>query len=278
MSHDYLVALACYFSGSYMAFSRNLHFKPLKIGRVTRFHARSLISTFVWQIITFVVLYFVTSNGNLALPLSIILGYLPRVHRKNRLRKRSEERRKSWPLVVDQLASATSSGVAPHHALIQMVNRGPLPLKEDFIAFSKSFAVEGSLERGLDAFVASAKANSLNGGDRTAQRLRSTMLVVRDCGGEEVGPILRNLGNHLRQRERTFNEIAIKQEWIKNGAVLASLSPWLLLVILSFHSQTVAAYSNTGGRVVLASGLVLTFIAYRWITHISQSISASRVS
>jgi tight adherence protein B len=102
--------------------------------------------------------------------------------------------------------------------------------------------------------------------------LKSTILLARDFGGPEIGVILRNLSINYREKESALNEIATRQSWIKNGAMLASLTPWILLVILSFHPQTISAYNSNSGRAVLLVGLVLTVIAYKWITRISQSV------
>ena len=272
------MALAAFIFGAYLAYSARGKFRYLQLKKVPNLSFLDLSRVVAAPLLAFASIYLFTQNLTLVIPLSIVVSYLPRIYQKNRMRKLSEERRKSWPLVVDQLASATSSGVALHQALIEMVNRGPAPQKKDFLSFRESFVNEGSLERALESFVFTATKDPLNGDDRTAQRLKSTILVVRDCGGQEVGPILRNLSNHLRQRERALNDIAIKQDWIKNGAVLASLAPWLLLLILSFHSQTVSAYNSLGGRVVLGIGLSLTFVAYKWITLISESISQYRAA
>jgi hypothetical protein len=82
----------------------------------------------------------------------------------------------------------------------------------------------------------------------------------------------------LRQRERAFDEIAIRQNWIKNGAALAALTPWLLLLVLSLHSQTIDAYNSNAGRTVLIVGLIATGLAYKWIYYISESLSSGKRS
>ena len=193
------------------------------------------ITTFL---VAYLLFFFVTHSVSISLPLALLSSYLPQLHRKTRKRKEEEIRRKSWPLVIDQLASATHSGVPLHKALNQMQERGPVPLAPIFFAFSDSFRKEGSLEKGLMSFVECAHARSSKGYDEIAVKIKSTILIARESGGLEVGPILRNLSAFLRQRERTVNEIHIKQEWIKNGAALASMAPWLLLILLSFNSST----------------------------------------
>ena len=231
------------------------------------------ITTFL---VAYLLFFFVTHSVSISLPLALLSSYLPQLYRKTRKRKEEEIRRKSWPLVIDQLASATHSGVPLHKALNQMQERGPVPLAPIFFAFSDSFRKEGSLEKGLMSFVECAHARSSKGYDEIAVKIKSTILIARESGGLEVGPILRNLSAFLRQRERTVNEIHIKQEWIKNGAALASMAPWLLLILLSFNSSTKESFGTHGGQVVLLIGLALTLSAYHWISRISDSVSNTR--
>lgn len=270
--------LQLYFSlfqalGVTLLYSKSSHFKKL-INLSERTDFIKLITKILASfLLSFALVFFITQSLSIALPISLISAYLPQMYIQKKRRRIEEQRRKCWPLVVDQISSATQSGVPLHIALHEMQDRGPAPLVPLFVAFSNSFKREGSLEKGLTAFVESAHRLSLSGHDDMAVKIKSTVMVARDCGGLEVGPILRNLGNFLRLRERTENEIAIKQEWIKNGALLASITPWLLLVLLTFNSETRAAYENDGGRFVLLIGLGLTIVAYLWISRISQSVS-----
>ena len=233
---------------------------------------QSLSTTIGVFLLTSFLMYFYSKSFSISLPIAFLLSYLPRI-KKNKERKRDvEERRKSWPLVIDQLSTATQSGVPLHRALDEMCNRGPVPLKVQFLVFSKSFQEEGSFEKALEKFVESAHACHPLGRDEIAVKIKTTLLVARDCGGLEVGPILRNLGAVLRQRERALSEVIVKQDWIKNGAALAAGTPWVLLVLLSLNTQSRATYESGGGRIILLIGLTLTLIAYAWISRISHSV------
>lgn len=274
----FLVATISYMIGSYLFFSRKFAFRRLSFKFPSRQWLLNSFQSLLIQLTAYSLLHFITQSSAISLPLSVVISYLPRIYLTHQRKKINDERRKSWPLVVDQLASATASGVSLHHALLDMEERGPKPLKAEFDAFVKTFQVEGSLEKGMESLVKCADAHNPNEADKTAHRLKSTILIARDCGGQEIGPILRSLSNYLRQRERTYNEIVVRQEWIKNGAALASITPWLLLLLLSFHSQTVSAYSNPGGRIVLFVGFTLTILAYKWISRIANSLSLQRGS
>ena len=261
-----------YIAGSTLCFSNQKKFRELITKSKRKDLIIDLLQSLCAQFISFCLLRSVTQSSEISMPISIMIGYIPKLIKKNRTRKYIEERRKAWPLVVDQLASATASGVPLHLALLEMENRGPKQLKSEFVIFREEFQSNGSLERALNEFVVTARKNSPIS-EKSAQRLKSTILIARDCGGQEIGPILRNFSNYLRQNERTYNEIAVRQEWIKNGAFLASLTPWLLLLLLSLHTQAIRSYSNPGGKMVLLLGLVFTIVAYKWIYRISESVS-----
>ena len=281
MSELNLVGIVCVSSlvlGAGIYFGRGSLFKNFKIRKPQRLITILLLQSLAIQSFALAMLFVLTRNLNISLPISIVISYLPRIHARARERKLMENRRKSWPLVIDQLASAVASGVPLHSALSEMVNRGPTALQEEFLAFQRAFLREGSLERGLAEFIEMAQSRGEYIHSQSALQLKSTLLIARDCGGQDVGPILRNLGTHLRQRERVYDEIAIRQDWIRNGAVLASVTPWLLLLVLSLNSQTHDAYKSSDGRLVLMVGLITTFIAYLWINRISHAVISTKVT
>lgn len=271
-----LVALFLYVVGAYLFFSRGNLIKRLKVGGTRNYKLILALKTLTFQTLSFSLLFMVTRSANISLPISIVVSLIPKIFMRKKKEKTDDERRKSWPHVIDQLSTATASGVPMHAALVEMAVRGPLALREEFVALKESFFAQASLERALEQFVETARHRGSTAHDRRANQLKSTILIARDFGGQEVGPILRNLSAHLRRHERTYDEIAIRQGWIKNGAILASVTPWLLLVILSFHSQTVAAFNSPSGRGVLLIGLLVTGVAYKWISSISDSVTPQK--
>jgi tight adherence protein B len=271
-----LAAFFLYVLGAYYFFSKG---SIIRKSASTRFPRKKLIlaiKTLAFQTLSFSILFMLTRSVNISLTISIVVSLIPKIYVRKREEKADESRRKSWPLVIDQLSSATASGVPMHAALIEMAERGPLALREEFVALKESFLEQGSLERALEKFSESARNRGSKAHLRRASQLNSTILIARDFGGQEVGPILRNLSAHLRRHERIYDEIAVRQGWIKNGAILASVTPWLLLIILSFHSQTIAAFNSPSGRAVLLSGLLITGLAYKWISSISDSVDLQK--
>lgn len=273
-----LLFFALFTSGAFLFFSLNSRLSIITQPKLIKERLYRALTFISFQAIFFSLVFLITRSVNISLPVSIILSYIPRIYKKSKERKEDEARRKSWPLVIDQLSTATASGVSLQRALSEMVTRGPLALQDEFQTFKNSFASSGSLTIALNDFVSAASLREAKSHYRMAAQLKSTILIARDCGGQEIGPILRNLSMHLRQRERAFDEIAIRQNWIKNGAALAALTPWLLLLVLSLHSQTIDAYNSNAGRTVLIVGLIATGLAYKWIYYISESLSSGKKS
>ncbi len=269
-----LTFLTVFVLGAYFIFAKGSLYNRLKTQSIKKFWILEGLKVVGVFTLIFSNIYLFIKSLNIAVPVAIVVSYIPRVVTKNRERRAAELRRKSWPLVIDQLSSATASGVALHAALLEIVARGPVALRDEFLAFSDSFRQEGSLEKGLTSLVDHSGIRQDQAHSSRAAQLKASILIARDFGGQEVGAILRNLSAHLRQRESAFDEVAIRQEWIKNGAVLASITPWLLLLILSLHSQTISAYNSSSGRIVLITGLFITVVAYKWINLIAHSVTS----
>ena len=266
------------FLGGYIAFSNASRYRDISLkrsifrGSSYREHLTIVVQTIATLLMVFLVIFLLTKNVNISAAIAFVAGFLPRFIMQNRNRREADERRKSWPLVLDQLSTATASGVSLHTALLQIVDRGPTSLRAEFLAYRDSFLAEGSMEQALAHFVARAAHRNSSSHLVRASQLKSTLLIARDYGGQEVGTILRNLSAHLRRQETAYDEISIRQEWIKNSALLASATPWLLLLIISLNSQSMAAYSSSSGRLVLLTGLFVSGISYFWIKKISNSV------
>jgi tight adherence protein B len=276
-----LISWSIVFLGAYIALSHSTRYRNLsaneKIFKIIRNREILLLAlvTTITLSITFFLTLLLTKNANISGAIAVVSGFLPRLIIKNRDRREAEVRRKSWPLILDQLSTATASGVSLHNALLEIVERGPSSLRNEFLAYRDAFLAEGSMEQALVKFVASAARRGSRSHLVRASQLKSTLLIARDYGGQEIGAILRNLSAHLRKQEAAYDEISIRQEWIKNSAILASATPWLLLLIISLNSQSKAAYSSSSGRIVLVIGLFISGISYFWIRKISESVVQS---
>ena len=77
-------------------------------------------------------------------------------------------------------------------------------------------------------------------GDRVIEALR----IARDVGGGDLGRMLRALSGFLRDDLRTRGELESRQSWTVNGARLAVVAPWAVLLAMSFQREAVARFAS----------------------------------
>ena len=220
----------------------------------------------------FVFLAFLLVSGawTVASAFGIGAGFVPLTVVRMRARQRRTELRELWPDVVDNLASAVRAGLALPEALAQIGHRGPQELRRPFQRFADDYRATGRFNDCLDRLKA-ALADPV--GDRIIESLR----IAREVGGSDLGRLLRTLSGFLREDSRTRSELEARQSWTVNGARLAVAAPWIVLGVLSFNRNTIAAYNSFDGLVVIAVGAAVCFLAYRLMIRLGRLPEEERV-
>jgi len=192
-----------------------------------------------------------------AVAFAVMAGYLPFALLKSRVRRRQREFAEVWPEAVDHLVSGVRAGLSLAEALGALATRGPEPLRPAFAQFALDHQVSGRLTDALDRLKVTLSDPV---GDRVVEALR----VAREVGGGDLGRLLRNLSQFLREDARTRAELEARQAWTINGARLAVSAPWLVLVMLSFQAEVIRRYASPEGTLVLAFGSAACVSAY-WL-------------
>jgi len=187
-----------------------------------------------------------------------------------RARRRRASLRDVWPDAVDNLASAVRAGLSLPEALSQLSVRGPEELRPAFAAFARDYRAAGRFGDALDD-LKDRLADPV--GDRIVESLR----VAREVGGTDLGLLLRTLSAFLRQDVRTRSELEARQGWTVNAARLAVAAPWVVVLLLATRPESVAAYDQPAGAVVLATGGACTVLAYRVMMRIARLPDEQRV-
>jgi tight adherence protein B len=184
--------------------------------------------------------------------------------------RRRTELRDVWPEVVDQLTSAVRAGLSLPEAVGALAVRGPEPLRPAFARFAADHRATGRfsdcLDRLRDDFA-----------DPVADRVCESIRMAREVGGTDLGRLLRALSAFLREDARTRSELETRQGWTVNAARLAVAAPWLVLLLLATQSTTLEAYDTGPGRVLLAVGAGVSFLAYRLMLRIGRLPEDRRV-
>jgi tight adherence protein B len=217
------------------------------------------------------VLMFLVSG---ALPIGVVFGamagWAPIALLRSRARRRLSEFRELWPDVVDNIASAVRAGLSLSEALVQVGERGPLPLRDPFRRFGADYASTGRFAESLDRLKARL-ADPV--GDRVVEALR----IAREVGGGDLGRLLRSLSSFLRDDARTRSELESRQSWSVNGARVAVAAPWLVLLLLSFQGDVIQRYNSPAGAAIVAAGAIVCLIAYRSMLRIGRLPEPERV-
>ncbi len=232
---------------------------------------RSLVGACVGA---FAVTSFVMAAVSGVLAIGVVLGLmtavLPIAVVRGRALRRLREHAELWPDVVDNLASAVRAGLSLPEALVQLGERGPEGLRDPFVRFDRDYRATGRFDESLD-LLKGRLADPV--GDRVVEALR----IARDVGGGDLGRMLRALSGFLRDDLRTRGELESRQSWTVNGARLAVVAPWAVLLAMSFQREAVARYASPTGALVLVVGAVLCVVAYRLMLWIGRLPTERRI-
>ncbi|WP_136089632.1 type II secretion system F family protein [Auritidibacter ignavus] len=207
-----------------------------------------------------------------AVPLGICFGLfaalLPFGILKSSARKRQATMREVWPEAVDHLRSAIRAGLTLPEALSQLAIHGPEELRpalEDFTAdYRAGMRFSDALTRLKDRLA-----------DPVADRLAASLMMTRDVGSADIGAVLETLADFLREEAQTRAELEARQSWTINGARLAVVAPWVVLLLLATQPQALAAYQTMAGMLVLLFGVVVSALCY-WLMRRIGALPAER--
>ncbi|HET7475602.1 MAG TPA: type II secretion system F family protein [Dermatophilaceae bacterium] len=212
----------------------------------------------------------VTRVVPLALAFALIAGYTPVALVRMRARRRRAVMRELWPDVVDNITSGVRAGLALPEALSQLAVRGPEELRPAFRAFSEDYRASGRFQDCLDRLKDGLA-------DPVADRLVEALRIAREVGGSDLGRLLRTLSTFLREDARTRAELEARQSWTVNAARLAVAAPWIVLAMLSSRPESVQAYGQPAGWLVLGIGGGVSYAAYQLMVRIGRLPEESRV-
>lgn len=177
--------------------------------------------------------------------------------------RRQTALREIWPDAIDNLRSAVRAGLTLPEALSQLADRGPEELSDAFGSFAKDYRSGARFDDALNRL-----KNTL--ADPTADRLIAALKVTREVGGADIGRLLQTLSDFLRDDARTRAELEARQSWTVNGARLAVVAPWAILLLLATQPDAAAAHQSVAGLFVLLGGMTVSVICYRLMLRIGS--------
>jgi len=209
----------------------------------------------------FLVVFIVTSSKTIAGAISSLSTAIPFMINKYRAQARVRSKELAWPEAIDSLVSALQSGLSITDSLMGLAERGPLVLRDSFVR------IRVGLQQG-EVFESVLKREKAALNSAISDQVFETLVLAKDFGGRDSNNALRLLAEFIREDLDVVEEIRTKFGWIRNSAALATAAPWILLILLSSQSSTVAAFSTSAGIQVLSIGVVMTAVAYLWMERV----------
>lgn len=218
---------------------------------------------------TYFVLFLMTNSKHISIAISALATSVPFLTNRQRAEKVMRARENAWPEVIDSLVSALQSGVSISDAVLALAEHAPNALRPNFsrvkIAVQRGESIESALRREKEELHSAI-----------SDQVFETLIVAKEFGGRDSNNALRLLSEFVRDDLDVVEEIRTKFGWIKNSAVLATVAPWILLVLLSSQKSTVEAFSTNSGVRILVSGVIMTGLAYVWMERVGRIPTTAR--
>ena len=250
-----------------------------RMGRSTmgrsKFVRKSVNPTLIWKssltgIAGLVFATFLMGSRSLALPFMVLGSTFPYLLAKRKREKELAQLATLWPELLDHMISGLRSGLSIAETIIGLARRGPEVSRPIFAE------CEDILREGGD-IGAIFRLIKLRFNDPVADQVCEVLDFARGTGSRDTATTLRTLGDFIRSDIAIRSEIRAKLGWVKNSAVVASIAPWILLLILSAQPSTVAAFSTTTGIGILAMGLAMCGVAYAWMSRVGRVEEVPRI-
>jgi len=169
-------------------------------------------------------------------------------------RRRQQRLARLWPQVFDSFYSAQAAGIELSEQLLELAQRGPLPLRRAFGRLVEDLG-QLSLADALERFTAGLQS-------READLLATLLTLSSELGGVGQRQAWRAASEHLRQSLRLHGEVVAKQSWVVGSAKVALLAPWVIALLLMQLQSNRAAFATSAGTLVLLGGLMLSLLGY----------------
>ena len=206
----------------------------------------------------------------LAIPFSGLGAALPGIFLKRKLQRRQELLAGLWPELLDHMISGLRSGLSIAETISGLAARGP-EISRPIFAECKRLLISGTDMSKIFIYIKGEFS------DPVADQVCEVLDFARGTGSRDTAVTLRTLGDFIRSDIAVRGEIQAKLGWIKNSAVVAAAAPWILLVILSTQPTTLQAFSTLSGHLILLFGVLLSALAYIWMSRVGRVQEVPRI-
>ena len=224
---------------------------------------RSIATLISSVVAVFGVSYLLSGTVSIAIAISTIASAVPYLINRKRAEQLQRQTDAAWPESIDVIVSGLQSGMAISESICSLSDRAPDALKHRF------HKIKIEMMRG-EEFVEVLLRAKMDCDSAIADQVFETLILTKEFGGRDTNNALRLLSEFVREDLAVAEEIRTKFGWIRNSAILATIAPWLLLLLLSSQKSTRDSFSSVAGIQLLALGVFLTGMAYIWMEKVGK--------
>jgi len=224
----------------------------------------------VGAIIGFLVAHTLLGTNLLAIPCAGLGASVPTVILKRKVQRRQQSLAALWPELLDHMISGLRSGLSIAETISSLSTRGPEISRPIFSECRRQLITGADMSK-IFIYIKSEFS------DPVADQVCEVLDFARGTGSRDTAVTLRTLGDFIRSDIAVRGEIRAKLGWIKNSALVAAAAPWILLVILSSQPSTLQAFSTVSGHLILLLGVVLSVLAYLWMSRVGRVQEVQRI-
>ncbi len=199
----------------------------------------------------------ISGSAPIAVSIAVLSAALPEIWRSANERRRREELREVWPEIIDDIVANVRVGLPIGESLSLLSVRGPQALRPAFIQFAQHLRADGRLDPALNELKETLA-------DPMTDRILEALRLAHHLGGHDLATTLASLASLVRDENRARGELLARQSWTVNGARLAAVAPWIMLLLFSTRPGAIDAFATPTGVAILGGGFVLTLVAY-WL-------------
>ncbi|MEN9749870.1 MAG: hypothetical protein RL149_948 [Actinomycetota bacterium] len=185
-------------------------------------------------------------------------------------RARTARIQEEWPAVIESLESGAQAGLSLLDSMRDLAESSQLLVARDFAWLCSE--CDGGL--GLDEALMKLKARfSLTSCDLTIETIR----LANELGGTGFIQALQMQAAALREHGQTLQQVIAKQGWVIGTAKVSVAAPWLIVAMLASRYENAQVYNSAIGQMLLALGMLTSFVAMRLISIIGRLQNSPRV-
>ena len=270
MVHILIIFLSLIFSILFWAFLNDKPLLSLELLKYTYLKINLNLKIFVVCALFGLILSTLTKVF-LFIPTFVIAGILiPGVFLRRQRAIQTQLKMDQWIFFIENMASATKAGFTIQESFIQAIKQTENPLRLDLLAS----LVQINQGDQISKIIYTLKNSII---DPVGQKVIKIVELILVVGANDLSKLLTILSSTTKELRTLVIELKTKQSWVMNGAKVAIMAPWLVLLALWTQDSVRVAYQSFVGQLILSVVAGIGIVSF-WLMKKIGTINIFRVN